>query len=124
MKKGFRTLRGKLSIIALSYSFGTSVFLTIASFLFMRSYITENLINSSTSTLKLIAETIEQDIKSIRQFEHWCSVSGEFSDIGKTHRRSKNPAGSAIHQAHHHFKSGVQQFYPAHFGFKLTGNPI
>lgn len=90
MKKSFRTLRGKLSIIALSYSFGTSVFLTIASFLFMRSYITENLINSSTSTLKLIAETIELDIKSIRQFEHWCSVSGEFSDIGNQQSQQAN----------------------------------
>ncbi len=90
MRKNFRTLRGKLSIIAISYSFGTSVFLTIASFFFMRSYITENLIHSSTSALKMIADNIEQDIKSIKQFEHWCSVSGEFSDINKNSSQQAN----------------------------------
>ncbi len=90
MKKKFRTLRGKLSIIAMSYSFGISVFLTIASFFCMRSYITENLINSSASALKLIAENIEMDLKSIKQFEHWCSTSGEFSEINNESGRNEN----------------------------------
>ncbi len=90
MRKNFRTLRGKLSIIALSYSFGISVFLTIASFFCMRSYITENLINSSASALKMIAESIELDIRSVKQFEHWCSVSGEFSDLNKKSSRQTN----------------------------------
>ncbi len=90
MRRNFQTLRSKLSIIAISYSFGISVFLTIACFFFMRSYITENLINSSTSALKVIADSVELDIKSIKQFEHWCSVSGELSDINGNLSRQTN----------------------------------
>ena len=90
MKKRLKTLHSKLSIITISYSFGISVFLTVASFLCMRSYITDNLINSAASALKLIAENIEQDIKSIKYLEHWCSVSGEFEDINKKENNQIN----------------------------------
>lgn len=85
MKPLIKTIKGKIIISTLLFSFVLSIFIAGISYRVYHNYLRNNLIQSSELSLQVIADTINNDLSNIYSLAEWCQVNntiGEFSLYG------------------------------------------
>lgn len=92
MRPLIRTIKGKIIISTLLFSFILSSFIAGISYRVYHDYMRNNLIQSSELSLQVIADTINNDLKNIFSLAEWCqanSTIGEFSLYGSRTAKQK-----------------------------------
>lgn len=75
MKKMFVSVKVRLILITVTFSFFTTVILASVSFLFLQRYVRQNLIQATEFNLHFIAGTCAQDATLINALVTWCSYN-------------------------------------------------
>jgi two-component system sensor histidine kinase YesM len=92
MKPFFKTIKGRIIISTLLFSFILSFFIAVASYRVYHNYLRQNLIRSSELSLQVIADTINNHLRNIYSLAEWCQVNdtiGEFALYGSKTAKQK-----------------------------------
>jgi len=92
MKPLTKTIKGKIIISTLLFSFILSFFIAGISYKVYHDYLRNNLIQSSELGLQVIADTINSELKNIFSLAEWCQANntiGEFSLYGSKTAKQK-----------------------------------
>jgi len=92
MKPLIGTIKGKIIISTLLFSFILSSFIAGISYKVYHDYLRNNLIQSSELGLQVIADTINNELKNIYSLAEWCQANntiGEFSLYGSRTAKQK-----------------------------------
>jgi len=92
MKPLIKTIKGKIIVSTLLFSFVLSSFIAVISYRVYHDYLRNNLVQSAELGLQVIADTINSDLKNIYSLAEWCQVNsiiGEFSLYGSKTARQK-----------------------------------
>ena len=85
MKPIIKTIKGRIIVSTLLFSFVLSIFIAGISYRVYHNYLRNNLIQSSELSLQIIADSINSDLKNIYSLAEWCQTNntiGEFSLYG------------------------------------------
>ncbi len=85
MKPLIKTIKGRIIISTLLFSFALSIFIAVISYRVYHNYLRNNLIQSSELSLQVIGDTINTDLKNAYSLAQWCQTNntiGEFSLYG------------------------------------------
>lgn len=92
MKPLVKTIKGKIIISTLLFSFVLSFFIAGISYKVYQNYLRNNLIHTSELGLQVVADTINNELKNIFSLADWCqanSAIGEFSLYGSKTAKQK-----------------------------------
>ncbi|ANX00275.1 histidine kinase [Thermoclostridium stercorarium subsp. leptospartum DSM 9219] len=92
MKPLIKTIKGKIIISTLLFSFALSSFIAGISYKVYDDYLRNNLIHSAELSLQVIADTINNDLKNIFSLADWCQANttiGEFAMYGSKNAKQK-----------------------------------